>query len=113
MNALHFELRIFVLFFLSCLALTSCSSTAVNNSNNTNSNVSNTRNDYPQESVDAFLKSCEGAGSKHEFCSCILDKIQRKYTFEEFSVIETKMRAGRTPDEFLEFSGKARAECMK
>ena len=36
-----------------------------------------------------------------------------KYTFEEFSAIEVKMQAGQTPEEFLGFIGKARAECSK
>ena len=73
-----------------------------------------TKNEYPKEVTDTFIQSCEQtSGGKNAFCVCILDKIQQKYTFEEFSVIEAKMRENRTPDEFIEFSGKARAECMK
>ena len=68
---------------------------------------------YPQQVADEFLKSCEEAGSEASFCKCVFDKIQGKYTFEEFSVIESKMSAGKTPDEFVEFTGKARAECTK
>jgi hypothetical protein len=122
MTVLNFGIRAYLLFLLFCIALTACSGTVANNSNtsgtvannsNTNSDGRGAKNEYPPEVVDAFLKSCEGAGSRRELCSCILDKIQRKYTFEEFSVLETKMRAGRTPDDFLEFSGKARADCAK
>jgi hypothetical protein len=107
-NPQNVALKITIVFLL--LALSGCGGDITNNVNSGNS--SNIKNEYPQEVADAFLQSCQGAGSKPERCSCVLDKIQRKYTFEEFSVLETKMRAGRTPDEFLEFSGKARAECM-
>ena len=71
------------------------------------------KSDYPQSSVDAFLNSCQEAGSDLTFCSCVLAKVQAKYTFEEFSVIESKLIAGNPPEEFVEFSGKARAECTK
>jgi len=70
--------------------------------------------DLEPEVVDAFLDSCErSSGGKKELCACLLAKIQRKYDFEEFSVIEAKVKAGRTPDDFVEFMGKARAECTK
>jgi hypothetical protein len=103
-----------VLFFSLTAALAGCGN---NNSQNVNSGSSNKsadgKNEYPQEVADAFVKSCQGSGAKAEVCSCMLDKMQHKYTFEEFTVIETKMRAGRTPDDVLEFMGKARAECFK
>lgn len=71
------------------------------------------KHSYPQISVDAFLRSCEKAGSGRDFCSCMLDQVQAKYSFEEFSVIESKIVAGSPPEEFVEFSGKARAACTK
>ena len=38
---------------------------------------------------------------------------QDQFAFEEFSVIESKIIAGQTPEDFVEFSGKARAACTK
>jgi hypothetical protein len=69
--------------------------------------------EYPRETADAFLESCEEAGSTGSFCTCVFEKVQAKYTFEEFSVIESKLIAGTPPEEFVEFTGKARAECTK
>lgn len=102
------------------VAVTNGSNQNVNATNEAKENVSATnqgnvsaRNEYPENVVDEFIKSCEAAGSDRTFCRCVLDKVQGKYTFEEFSVIESKMNAGQTPDEFVEFTGKARAECAK
>ena len=69
--------------------------------------------EYPRSTADAFLESCEEAGSSGDFCTCVFEKVQAKYTFEEFSVIESKLMAGAPPEEFVEFSGRARAECTK
>ena len=68
---------------------------------------------YPQEVADEFLKSCEESGSKRDFCECVFEKVQQQYTFEEFSVIESKIIAGEPPEDFVEFTGKARAACTK
>ena len=102
----------------------SCSRGADNTNTVTNRNSATTgaasnaansasKEDYPQDVVNEFLKGCEGAGSDRRFCGCMLAKVQAKYSFEEFSAIEAKISAGEPPDEFVEFSGKARAECMK
>ena len=84
----------------------------VSATNEAKANVS-AKNEYPEKVIDEFIKSCESAGSDRTFCGCVLDKVQGKYTFEEFSVIESKINAGQAPDEFVEFTGKARAECTK
>ena len=80
---------------------------------NSNSQVSAPVQAYPQSAADAFLDSCEKAGSDRAFCACVFEKVQAKYTFEEFSVIESKIIAGTPPDDFIEFTGKARAACTK
>lgn len=77
----------------------------------TNANTVGRR--YPQSVADEFLKACETSGSKPEFCACVFEKVQQQYTFEEFSVIESKMTAGQTPADFVEFTGKAKAACTK
>jgi hypothetical protein len=75
--------------------------------------TTNSGGGYPQETVDAFLKSCETAGSDKAFCGCVLDKLQARYTHEEFQVIEDEIQAGEPSSEFVEFSENARAECEK
>ena len=72
------------------------------------------KNDYPADVTQNFMNSCQSTSDgDQKLCSCLLDKIQEKYTFEEFSAIEVKMQAGQTPSEFLDFVGKARAECSQ
>ena len=110
------------LILVLCTALVACSG----NTGNTNSDTANRSSanspvagntaekvEYPQAVVDEFLKSCESAGSNSKFCACMFEKVKSKYSFEEFTVIESKISAGTPPEEFVEFSGKARAECMK
>ena len=114
-----------MLILAVCTAVFGCSgnqgttnSNLATNGSSANSNAvggdapaSGERVPYPQAVADEFLKSCTKAGSDAKFCACIFEKIQSKYSFEEFSVIESKIIAGKAPDEFVEFSGKARAAC--
>jgi hypothetical protein len=82
------------------------------NSGATNTNSTAAENGkYPAEVAEEFIKSCEESGGTKEFCTCMFDKVQQEYTFEEFSTIETKISSGEPPDEFVEFTGKARAAC--
>lgn len=114
-----------LLTFAACTFLLACGGTTTQ-TNSTNTNVANTSvsanapadnsavaRSYPKSAADAFLESCENAGSDGAFCTCVFQKVQAKYTFEEFSVIESKLVAGTPPEEFVEFTGKARAECTK
>ncbi len=71
------------------------------------------KNVYTEEVKQNFMNSCVNAGATQGLCSCIFEKVQVKYTLEEFSIIEVKMKMGQTPTEFLEFAGKVRVECMK
>lgn len=68
---------------------------------------------YPQDTRDAFLRSCESAGSTTVFCTCVFDKIQQKYPYEEFKAMEEAMLDGKTPTEFIKFSEQTRTECGK
>jgi hypothetical protein len=68
---------------------------------------------YPQDTVDAFLKSCQGAGSTPAFCTCVLKKVEAKYTFEEFKTIEGEIADGSPSKEFIAFTEKARTDCLK
>ena len=70
-------------------------------------------NDYPAEVRAMFLSGCQKTSTgRREMCECILAKIEKRYTFEEFSVIEASMRENKAPDQFIEFLGGARAACI-
>lgn len=78
------------------------------------SSCMNGKNEYPAAVTQDFMNSCEeSSGGDVNGCACLLDKIQEKYTIEEFNIIETKMSVDQTPSDFLEFIGKAKAECNK
>jgi hypothetical protein len=130
MNDSNARLWVFIVILILCVMYAACTGNTGNTNSTANSNATantnaaanivNTaaqtpapKNEYPQNTVEAFLDSCEEAGSEREFCSCVLDKVREKYTFAEFSVIESKLAAGQPPQEFVEFTGKARAECTK
>lgn len=117
-----------ILLIACCSAFAACGGNAVNTNtatntivnSNANSNAanaipanSNSSQGYPKETADAFLKSCESAGSDKVFCACVFDRIQAEYSLEEFSAIEDEIQSGEPPKEFVEFSEKARAECEK
>ena len=119
------DFRSVALIVVACTTLGACSENATNtnavsgaNPKSANAATSNTgsnpaeKGPYPQEVADEFLKSCVAAGGNAKFCGCMLAKVQEKYSLEEFSVIESKIEAGTTPDEFVEFSGRARAQCI-
>ena len=116
----------YLLILAFCCLLSACSGGAGNSNTAANGNIANasagkniaatnagTKEAYPESVKDEFLKSCVAAGSQAMFCACVFEKVQNKYSFEEFSVIESKISAGNTPEDFAEFSGKARAECTK
>jgi hypothetical protein len=93
-----------------CAALTACTGNVGNTTGNAKTGAPN---EYPIEVLNAFMDSCKKSGGKQETCLCVFEKVQQKYTFEEYSVLEAKMAGGQAPEDFLEFVGKARAECMK
>jgi hypothetical protein len=73
--------------------------------------VSNT-SAYPADLVQNFMNACMQNGSNQEFCSCVLDKIQSNFTLEQFTEIENGMANGTSYPEFVEFTKKAREECL-
>jgi hypothetical protein len=57
-----------------------------------------TKNVYPAEVTKNFMKGCQFK-SKKEYCSCVLNSIQSKYTFVEFKKIDEEARTTRkVPD---------------
>lgn len=116
-------MKLLLLSVACCVAMAGCSGGGANSNSISNGTAASTNNNpaanaastagYPKSTADAFLKSCEDAGSERTFCTCVFDKVQAKYTFEEFAAIEAQLVDGEPPDEFLEFTGKAREECSK
>jgi hypothetical protein len=72
------------------------------------------KNEYPPRTKEMFLQACEKQTmGRHDFCECLFDKTQRKYTFEEFSTILKKLEIDETPEDYEAFGDQARAECLE
>jgi hypothetical protein len=77
---------------------------------NTNVGV---KNEYPKETKDTFLQACEKQTmGRHDFCDCLFDKVQRRYTFEQFQAAQQQDKFEES-QEFLKFADQARGECME
>ena len=51
------------------------------------------KNDYPADVVMNFMNSCS-PGAGEEFCSCAIDKLQKKYTIDEYMKLESRIILG-------------------
>lgn len=119
------NLDLLIVVFMSAAGFVGCSGsqdnthTAANSERpNTAANTNTSPNDtgkigYPPHVADDFVRGCEGQGVKPELCRCIFEKIREKYSFEDFQVIESEINSGQPPNHFIEFSDKARVECLK
>jgi hypothetical protein len=56
-------------------------------------------NDYPDEAVQSFMKSCTAqAGATESSCHCVLDNLQETMSYEEFKRVDTAIRIGGTDE---------------
>lgn len=56
--------------------------------------------DYPAEVTENFLASCTQAGTSQEVCQCALDKLEDKYSLDEFTREAQSLQGGQPSDEF-------------
>ena len=70
--------------------------------------------DYGKAVADNFINGCaKGGQMSREACTCVFEKIQKKYTLKEFTEIDKKAESGEFPPEFTQFAENARAECSQ
>lgn len=58
-------------------------------------------NPYPDEVVQNFLAACR-ANASAGVCDCAIDRIQRRFTLDEFKAFEVRMAQGETPKELVD-----------
>ncbi len=76
--------------------------------------VDSLHDDYPSDFVQNFIQSCSASsGGKTAICTCVLDKIRKKYKYAEFISIETKIHSGGSDPDFTKFMGDARKQCVQ
>ncbi len=67
--------------------------------------------DYPPEIAEPFLNSCSAGGTSRAVCQCALDKLEPKYSVEEFSQESVKFSQGGGSEEFKQDITSASVEC--
>lgn len=72
---------------------------------------SKTEHQYPENVRQNFINSCLQNGGSQQTCSCVYDKIQRRFTFEEYVKIESEIISGQMPEYFNNFISNAKSEC--
>jgi hypothetical protein len=65
-------------------------------------------NEYPPEVVENFLRACGGRASESA-CRCSLEKVQERYTADEYRALEARIAATRqVPKELLDIIAACR-----
>lgn len=119
------KIKLTHLFLMILLAVISCDNSTSSNSKFSNSMDSNGgeveltnlpitehKNEaYPSDVVQNFMNACAQNGGKQDYCSCVLDKIQTKYSIEEYIKIEMEMKLRQTTSDFLDFLTSIQIEC--
>lgn len=57
---------------------------------------------YPQQVRDNYMRSCTSTGGTEKICKCVLDYVEARMSFQEFSEMEKNMTAGNPPPSVLE-----------
>jgi hypothetical protein len=58
-------------------------------------------NPYPQEVVDTFVASCR-VRSDERVCRCAIDRLQRRYSLDEFKAFEARISQGEVVKEMID-----------
>jgi hypothetical protein len=58
-------------------------------------------NPYPQDVVDTFVASCR-ANTEERVCRCAIDRIQRRYSLDEFRAFEQRIGKGEVVKELID-----------
>jgi hypothetical protein len=58
-------------------------------------------NPYPPEVVDTFVASCR-SHSEEAVCRCAIDRIQRRYSLDEFRAFEARIAKGEAVKELID-----------
>ena len=90
-----------IAIFVLCICAISCSSLMVDKNTH----------DYPQASKDLFVSSCVNSGGSQAACTCMLGKVQAKYTYGEMEELEQKIKSNQQPADFTDFMKKATQDC--
>jgi len=88
------------LIFLVVFLFAGCASLATKNENG-----------YPPKVVENIITGCEKTSAVPKICPCLAEKVQKKFSYEEFVKIEKAMEKGNTPEEFTEVAQESVKQC--
>ena len=88
------------LLLLTAFLLSGCAALAPKNDNG-----------YPPKVVENIVSGCEKTSAVPKICPCMAEKVQKKYSYEEFVKIDKAIASGKTPADFQKFAGEAAKEC--
>lgn len=69
--------------------------------------------DYPAEVADPFLSSCTSGGTSRAVCQCALDKMEAKYSLDEFAEESTMFAQGNPSEGFSQDIFQFSIECQQ
>ncbi len=69
--------------------------------------------DYPAEVTENFLASCTQAGTSQAVCQCALDKMEGKYSIQEFTQEAVRLQQGQASEEFQQDIVSFSRECQQ
>jgi hypothetical protein len=64
-------------------------------------------NPYPEDVVANFVTACR-TNAAESICTCAIDKIQRRFTLDEFRGFEQRMAQGQSPKELIDSVAECR-----
>jgi hypothetical protein len=64
-------------------------------------------NPYPSEVVETFVASCR-TNAAESVCRCAIDRIQRRWSLDEFRAFEARMADGAAPKELVDTAAECR-----
>ena len=64
-------------------------------------------NPYPEDVVTNFVTACR-TNAAESICTCAIDKIQRRFTLDEFRGFEQRMAQGASPKELIDSVAECR-----
>ena len=100
-----------IFFVIICFVILGCNDRSKKLKNHS------VKNEYPAHIIKSFMDGCLEDNPNPDvtqtlICSCLMEKIQRKYTLEEYLEL-SKEQHGLKWDEYQIFLNNAAEECMK
>lgn len=64
-------------------------------------------NPYPEDVVQNFVAACR-TNAAERVCTCAIDRIQHRFTLDEFRAFEQRMAQGESPKELIDSVAECR-----